>query len=140
MKSLLPWTLLCCAGVLTGCNYRFYIQKKAEWAPADVAAKVNFPSSTAGSLFLDGPTQKAIEVAINEFLPPGTKVKSPDERLARCLSNRETYDVSVLRADDLFFVTLSANLSRCGSESDLMVMDAGATYAIDAGGRILDRR
>jgi hypothetical protein len=136
-------TLLYFAGVLTGCNYRFYIQKKAEWAPPEVAEKVKFPGSTASSLSLDGPTLKAIDVALNEFLPPNARVTSYNERLANCLSARETYDISVLRSEDLFFVTFSAVLSRCGLDEknlDVMVMDAGATYAIDSQGRILDKR
>lgn len=126
--------------MLTGCNYRLYIQKKAEWAPPELAAQVKFPGSTVGSLSLEGPALKAINVAMNEFLPPGSMVKSHDERLARCLSIRETYDVSVLPADNLFFVTFSADLSRCGLDLDLMVMDAGAVYAVDGQGRILDKR
>lgn len=81
---------------------------------------------------------KAIEVAVDEFLPPGSKVQSYDERLEHCLSKRETYDISVLRADGLFFVTLSAKPSRCGL--DEMIVDAGAVYAIDDQGRILDSR
>ncbi|HYO53470.1 hypothetical protein [Archangium sp.] len=140
MKALLSLTLFCYAGVLAGCNYRFYIQKKAEWAPPEVAAQVKFPGSTVGNLSLDGPTLKAIDVAMNEFLPPGAKVKSHDERLAQRLSKRETYDVSVLRADSLFFVTLSAELPRCGLDLDVMVMDAGAVYAVDSQGRILGKR
>jgi hypothetical protein len=140
MKALLSLSLFCCASALAGCNYRFYIHKKAEWAPPEVVTQIKFPGSTAGSLSLDGPTLKAVDVAMNEFLPPGTKVKSHDERLARCLSRRETYDVSVLRADSLFFVTFSADLSRCGFDLDVMVMDAGAVYAVDSHGRILGKR
>ncbi len=143
MKPLLPLILFCLAGALTGCNYRFYIQKKAEWAPPEIAENVKYPRSTAGSLFLDGPTLKAVEIALNEFLPPGSKIQTHDDRLSRCLSRRDTYDVSVLRADGVFFVTLSAELPRCGlneTNLDVIVMDAGATYAIDGQGRILDRR
>ncbi|HYO57340.1 hypothetical protein [Archangium sp.] len=136
---LLPLTLLCCSVALTGCNYRFHIQKKAERAPPEEAEKVKFPDSLEGSTSLDGPAVKALEVAMDEFLPPGAKAQSYDEKLARCLSLRETYDVSVLRASaDLYFVSFSANLSRCGL--DEAVFDAGAVYAIDAQGRILARQ
>jgi hypothetical protein len=110
-----------------------------EEAPPQEARSVKFPSSTEGSTFLEGPTLKAIEVAMNEFLPPGAKVRSDDEQLAWCLSRRENYDVSVLRTDTgIFFVTLSANLTRCKTRE--AILDAGAVYAIDSTGRILSRR
>jgi hypothetical protein len=40
--------------------------------------------------------------------------------------------------DDLFFVSFLPNLVRCGIEPDVMLMDAGAVYAIDGRGRILN--
>jgi len=75
-------------------------------------------------------------VAMDEFMPPGTRVKADDERLARCLSKWETYDISVLKADDgIFFVRFFPKISRCGLGA--IVLDAGAVYAVDGRGRIL---
>jgi hypothetical protein len=136
---LLLLIVLWSSSVLTGCNYRFFIQRKAEWALPEEADKVRFPDSFEGSTSLDGPSVRALEVALDEFLPPGSQVQSYDERLARCLSLRENYDVSVKRAgEDLFFVAFSANLARCGL--DEMVFDAGAVYAIDGQGRVLAKQ
>ncbi|ATB31660.1 hypothetical protein MEBOL_005123 [Melittangium boletus DSM 14713] len=59
--------------------------------------------------------------------------------IAQCLSRWDTFDMSILQAgEDLFFVSFLPHLSRCGI--DAIVMDAGATYAIDGKGRILDVR
>jgi hypothetical protein len=74
---------------------------------------------------------------MSDFLQPGVKHQSDDNRLAWCLSRWETYDTSVLRiSDDLFFIRFAPVLSRCGIDS--IVLDAGAEYAIDGQGRILD--
>jgi hypothetical protein len=122
-----------------GCNYRLHLQRKAEWAPPEEAEKVRFPDSLEGSTSLEGPALKVLHVALDAFLPPGAKARSYDEKLARCLSQRETYDASVLQASaDLYFVSFSANLSRCGLQET--IVDAGAVYAIDGHGRILARQ
>jgi hypothetical protein len=78
---------------------------------------------------------------MGEFMPPGRKVKvnDGDERLAQCLSRWETFDTSVLKgSDDLYFVRFSPRLSRCGIDG--IILDAGAVYAIDGNGRVLDVR
>ncbi|WP_434391543.1 hypothetical protein [Melittangium boletus] len=130
------FTPLLCAFILTGCNYRLHIQKKAEWAAPEEMENVKPPSSVEGSISLDGQSLKAIEIAMDEFLPPGAKASSHDEKLARCLSSRENYDVSVFKSDEgIFFVAIAANLDRCGITDS--VVDAGATYGIDAQGRIV---
>jgi hypothetical protein len=134
MKPFFPMVLFC-AGMLTGCA--FY--KRAVWASPEEAEKVRFPNSFESGVHMDGPTTRALEVAMNEFIPPGSKAKADDERIARCLSRRENFDTSVLRVnDDLFFVAFSADLSRCGI--DAILPDAGAVYAIDGRGRVLARQ
>ncbi|MFL5349416.1 MAG: hypothetical protein ACJ8AT_31840 [Hyalangium sp.] len=81
----------------------------------------------------------ALEIARHEFMPPGVKATSSDERLAHCLARRDVYDVTVLKAnDDLYFVSFLPNLARCGIEPEVMLMDAGAVYAIDGRGRVLN--
>ncbi len=139
MRSLLP-IILWCPMVLTGCSYfGYYKIQKAERAPPQEAEKVTFPNSYEEGLHLDGPAMAALEIARNEFMPPGVKATSSDERLARCLARRDAYDVTVLKAnDDLYFVSFLPNLARCGIEPEVMLMDAGAVYAIDGRGRILN--
>jgi hypothetical protein len=78
---------------------------------------------------------------MNEFLPPGSEVKTndTDKRVAQCLSRRSTYEALVLRAnDDLFFVSFIPDLKRCGLDEE--ILDGGAVYAIDGTGRVLDVR
>jgi hypothetical protein len=135
MKRL-PLILLLCTSTTLGCHYRLFFQRKAEWARPEEAERVKLPTSSEGSISLEGPSLRAIAIAIDDFLPPGSKARSYDKALEDCLSARENYDVSVLKSSEgLFFVSISANLARCGIEE--AVLDAGATYAIDAQGRIL---
>ena len=73
-----------------------------------------------------------------ERAPPEVADKD-DEQVARCLSRWDTYDTTVLKAsDDLFFIQFTPSLARCGvNESHHVILDAGASYAIDGKGRIL---
>jgi hypothetical protein len=142
MKSLMP-VVLCCSWGLMGCSvlshFGYYKHHKAERAPPEVAEKVEFPNSFEKGVHLNGPMMAALKVAMGDFMPPGVKVKDEDERLAQCLSRWETFDTSVLQAsENLYFVSFVPRLSRCGIEE--IVLDAGATYAVDGTGRILDMR
>lgn len=90
---------------------------------------------------IEGPLRTVIEVAMDDFLPPGAKVKMSDgyKPLEQCLSKRSTYDVVALRSDEgIFFVNIFPIMERC--ELDATLLDAGAVYAIDEKGRILDVR
>lgn len=136
---LLVLSVVFCAS-LSGCTWFGYTKRaKAEWAPPAEAAKVKFPDSFEGGVHLTGPMVAALEVAMNEFLPPGSEVQTndPDKRIARCLSRRETYETFVLRQhDDLFFVQFIPVLKRCGIDAE--ILDGGGVYAIDGKGRILE--
>jgi hypothetical protein len=142
MKSFVP-VVLCCSYLLTGCSLLshlgYYKHPKVERASPEEAEKVRFPDSFEKGVHLSGPTTVALQVAMNDFLPPGSKVKGDNERIAQCLSRWETFDTSVLQVnEDLYFVSFLPRLSRCGI--DEIVLDAGATYAIDGKGRIIDVR
>lgn len=137
MRSLLPLAL-CIAFPLSGCSvlgYRIY--KEAEQVPPAEARHVRFPNSFEGSTQLTGPMAKALAVAMNDFIPPGTKPERKEDVVARCLSRWETFTLSVLPvSDDLFFVRFSpVKLPECAPNR--RVLDAGAVYAIDGQGRIL---
>jgi hypothetical protein len=130
---------LCCISLLSGCaRLGYYKINRAERAPPGEASAVVFPNSLEDGIHLDGPAMAALEVARNEFMPPGAKATAHDEKLATCLSRRDAYDVTVLKAnDDLYFVSFLPRFSRCGIELETPIMDAGVTYAIDGRGRIL---
>ncbi|MGE6756637.1 hypothetical protein ACQKGO_01390 [Corallococcus interemptor] len=140
MKMLTGMALFCLP--LTGCSLLGYHKvKKASWATPEEAAAVVFPTSFKEGVHLEGPGMAALEVAMNEFLPPGSELQTqdPDKRMAQCLSMRSTYDTHVLQSGpDLFFVWFSPQPSRCGLNEP--ILDGGAVYAIDGQGRILDRR
>jgi hypothetical protein len=126
---------------LTNCSYLGYYQyEKTVRAPAAMAAEVQFPNAWNGDVHLEGKMTRALVVAMNDLLPPGTRLKGDNRRVAWCLSRWETYDISVQRAsDDLFFIYFSPILARCGLD-DSVIVDAGTEYAIDGQGRILDVR
>jgi hypothetical protein len=139
MKPLVLSALFCT--LLSGCSYfGYYKRDKAEWAPPAETGTVKFPNSFEGGVQLTGPMVAALEVAMNEFLPPGSEVRTndPDKRLAQCLSRRETYETFILREhDDLFFVLFIPVLNRCGLED--AILDGDVMYAVDGKGRILGR-
>ncbi len=138
MKSSTAIILLCVSLLMNGCSLLGYHKvRRAERAPPEEAAKVSFPNSMEEGIQLDGPTAAALEVAMNEFLPPDAKAEARNEQLAKCLSRRDTYDVTVLKANDLYFVRILPRFSRCGIELETPIMDVGATYAIDGNGRIV---
>jgi hypothetical protein len=140
----MKWTFFvvpCCLMTLTGCSllrYGFY--KKSEWAPPEVAAKVRFPDSYEKGFHLEGPSVVALEAALNDFLPPGTAPRKGDDLVARCLSLRETFHVSIWQPNDnnIFFVRFTPDLSRCAPGA--IITDGGAEYAVDGAGRILARQ
>jgi hypothetical protein len=139
MGKLLALIIIGCSSLLTGCSYLgYYKHKKAERALPHESERVIFPDSYEEGIHLDGPAMAALEVARNEFMPPGVKASSSDERLAHCLARRDVYDVAIVKAnEDLYFVSFLPNLARCGIESDGVLMDAGTVYAIDGRGRVL---
>jgi hypothetical protein len=141
MKAYLP--LLWLASVTSGCSYLgYYKLEKAEHAPPEEAASVRFPDSLEGGLRLSGPTLSALRIALDDFLPPGSEVTTDDpaRQVAACLSRRSTYETLLQpqEATGLFFVAFVPDLKRCGLNEE--ILDGGAVYAIDAKGRILDRR
>ncbi len=130
---------ICCTSVLSGCHlFGYYKYEKAVWAPPQEAAKVQYPDSFEGGIHIKGPMMVAVAVAMNDFFPPGKTVRTndPNKRMAECLSRKETYDISVLKADEnLYFVRFIPFVSRCGINES--ILDGEAVYAIDGQGRIL---
>jgi hypothetical protein len=136
LKSLC--LLAFCATMLSGCSYfGYYKYEKAVWAPAEVGEKVHFPDSYEGSLRMEGRMTRALAVAMNDFLPAGTRLRGDNQRVALCLSRWDTYDIAILPvSEDLYFIQFSPMLARCGID-DSIIVDAGAEYAVDGNGRIL---
>jgi hypothetical protein len=134
---MLP-VLLCGAGLLQGCGYfGYYKYRPAERATPEEAAQVRFPHSLEGGSRLTGPQMKALQVAMNDYRPPNLrpeKLDPPDS----CLARWEYIQTTVLQVSEtLFFVEFTPDLRGCGP--GYIVLDAGATYALDGQGRILGR-
>lgn len=138
---MLPLVVLL-SSVLSGCSLLgFYRLPRAERVPPEEAGKVSFPESFEGAIDINGPLLSAVEVAMNDFLPPGAQVRVSDgyEPLERCLSRRDTYDVVALPyGEGLFYVSFTPRLERCGLAN--AVLDGGAEYVIDGRGRVLQSR
>jgi len=131
------WLLLVPMSLLTGCNLHLHLHTRAVRAPPAEAAAVRFPDSFEQATRLDGPAFRAMEIAMDEFLPLGTTVDGGFEAMTRCLSRRDTYDVSILKVEGkLYFVLISPNLNRCGL-GEHVSLDGEAVYAIDGEGRIV---
>lgn len=79
---------------------------------------------------LDGLTLRAIQIAANDFLPPGHK--NPP-----CEYRQEAHHYRVIRQGGIIFVYIYEDPAYCGFSSP--ALDSGAKYAISAEGRILRR-
>lgn len=140
MRSLLP-LMLCCSLAFPGCAYFGYRKyPKAEWAPPELAAKVKFPDSYESGVQLTGSMVVALDIAMNDFLPPGTEPHDKNDVVSRCLALRQTFRVSVWQPqdNDIFFVRFTPDLSNCAPGA--LITDGGAEYAIDGSGRILAKQ
>ncbi len=142
MKFLFPSILLCTC-LLTGCSLMgrlgYYKYQKAEMAPPEEAANIHFPNSYEGGVLLDGAKMKALSVAMNDYLPSHIRPEDQKGPEFQCLARWDSYRTVVMQAhENLFFVLLSPDLSRCAP--GFIVPDAGAEYAIDGQGRILSKR
>jgi hypothetical protein len=138
MRRLFSCIVCLLLSPLTGCSlFGYRIHKEPRRAPPEEAARIRFPDSFEGSTPLSGTAARALAVAMNDFIPPGTRPEDEEDQVARCLSQWETFTLSVVQAqDDLFFVRFSPErLPECAPGR--LVLDAGAVYAIDGQGRIL---
>ena len=79
---------------------------------------------------LDGVTLRAITIAANDFIPPGTKERP-------CWQRQEAHRYRVIRKGDIIFVDISWNRHYC--EVNFGILDGGVRYAISTDGRILRR-
>jgi hypothetical protein len=79
---------------------------------------------------LDGVMLRALMIAANDYIPPGTQALDCDMR-------QEAQLYRVIRQGDIIFVSVSFNSSFCRPKA--YALDDGARYAISTDGRILRR-
>jgi len=116
---------------LTGCVL-FQRPPRPIHAPPEVAAQVQFPLDLPKEqrLIIPGTILKAVQLAMEDFLPwyvRPHREATPDEI---CLYQRESYDVTTAPGPDgVLFVRFTVKDGVCNTEGP--VLDMGATYAID---------
>ena len=79
---------------------------------------------------LDGRVLRAIQLAADDFLPPG-------DPHAPCWATQEAHTYRVIRQGDIVFIRLDEDPARCGRK--IAALHSGAQYAIGLDGRILRR-
>ncbi len=133
--------LLACCLFLSGCSL-FRRPFRPVRAPPEEAARVVFPFALSeqqkqGLTRISGPVAAAIELAMDDFRPRDIKPPrgaTPDEV---CMYQRHSFDVTTIPGTDgVLFVRFTLSPGACEQEG--MILDAGATYAVDVQGwRIL---
>ncbi|HSP79486.1 MAG TPA: hypothetical protein VLQ93_13200 [Myxococcaceae bacterium] len=79
---------------------------------------------------LDGVTLRALTIAANDFIPPGSKERA-------CWDRQEAHRYRVIREGNILFVRVYADPAAC--EREFLMLDHGVKYAISTDGRILRR-
>ncbi len=133
MKSII---LIAMMTTLSGC---FLLRPRVPVAPPEVGAGIQFPEWTKETTTtLEGPQLKALQVALEDFMPLGTKPPGDADAMTQCLYRLDTYDVWLKRGEGMTFVHFTPReAERCGLQPE--VMDPGASYAISDEGLILKR-
>lgn len=124
---------------LSGCSFfGIYRHKKAEWASPEESANIRIPLSLEGSTVVTSPAMAAIKAAMDDYRPPSIDMGSLTTPEDKCLAPWANIDMRILQANDnLFYVQFAPDTRRCQLEN--ILVDVGATYAIDGKGRILLR-
>ncbi|AGC48923.1 lipoprotein [Myxococcus stipitatus DSM 14675] len=135
MRTVLFVVLLALSS--TACSFFGYVkQPKLEWAPPEEARRLQYPSSWEGATVMEGPAVLALDTALKHYFSHGVESNTADERLARCLSQPSTYEVSIKKGEGgIFYVFFFPSIERCGLTTTLL--DVETVYAIDEQGRIV---
>ncbi|AKQ66511.1 hypothetical protein A176_003423 [Myxococcus hansupus] len=133
-RVLLP--LLC---ILPACAL-FQKPPRPAHAPPEEAATVTIPLAfpTEGRHIIDGTILRAIQLAMEDYLPWDRKLPKNATPLYECLNRRESYVVAAAPASPgVVLVSIIPNPDVCDIGT-APILDAGATYAVDVKGwRIL---
>ncbi|WP_224372813.1 hypothetical protein [Hyalangium versicolor] len=136
MKHVL--VLLLCS-LLPGCAL-FRRPPRPVHAPPEEAAQVQFPLGLPEQerQIIRGNILRAVQLAMDDFLPWDTRPHEGASPLELCLYRREAYDaITAPGPEGIIFVSIVPSPHECDFGS-APVLDLGATYAIDVRGwRIL---
>ncbi|WP_224361097.1 hypothetical protein [Hyalangium versicolor] len=109
------------------------------YAPEEEAAKVEFPlAASEDAVALDGVTLRAINLALEDFLPWDREPPRGTPPGDVCFYQRDSYDFMAWRGKEgVVFVSIYLRPETC-DHSPSPLLDVGARYAIDTQGwRIL---
>ena len=126
LKWLLPLCLL-----LSSCSWLQWY-RRPEHAPPEQAAQFQFPLELPAEsrLKVPGVTATAIQLAMDDFRPPGARPHSGATAEEQCLYRRESYNVFAAPASEgVMLVRFVLAPEACDLKDP--VLDLGATYAID---------
>nr|WP_163784347.1 hypothetical protein [Myxococcus vastator] len=135
MKRVLL-SLLC---ILPACAL-FQKPPRPVHAPSEEAAAVEIPLAfpTEGRQVINGATLRAIQLAMEDYLPWDRKLPRDATPLYECLNRRESYMVAAAPASPgVVLVSIIPNPDACDIAT-APTLEGGATYAVDVNGwRIL---
>lgn len=120
------WALSCLA--LSAC---FSSARSIPHAPLEEAAKVEFPLEVPreGRRRIQGNMAAAIQLALEDFLPPTARPSPGPGVLAPCLYQRESYDVTAApTSEGVMLVRFVVNLGVCDPGESIVDV---TTYAVD---------
>jgi hypothetical protein len=124
--------------LLTACAL-FQRPPRPVHAPPEEAARVQFPLDLPKEerLIIPGTVLKAVQLAMEDFLPWNIRPHRGATPEEVCLYQRESYDVTTAPGPDgVLFVRFTVKDGACNMGG--VILDMGATYAVDVNGwRIL---
>ncbi|NMO16042.1 hypothetical protein HPC49_01585 [Pyxidicoccus fallax] len=104
-------------------------------APVEEASRYSFPIvlPTEGQHLLPGPIAAAVALAMEDFLPLGTKPPRNAAPTEVCAFQRETYDVTAVPgSEDVVFVRFVARADACRELQGPPLSDVPIIYAVDS--------
>ncbi|MFL5348381.1 MAG: hypothetical protein ACJ8AT_26595 [Hyalangium sp.] len=126
------WVLLCCL-TLPGCVLLRHYPRPVH-APPEEAAKVEMPRfdpPAEGRQVITGPMLKAIQLAMDDFLPWDIQPHKDASPREVCLYQRESYDATAAPGPEgIMFVRFTVRDGVCDMNGP-PILDMGATYAVD---------
>lgn len=122
-----------CLALLPGCAL-FRPPARPAKAPAEEAARYRFPIAlpTEGQHLLPGSIAAAVALAMEDFLPLGTKPSRDAAPTEVCASRRESYDVTAVPGTEaVVFVRFVARADACHELQGPPLSDIPIIYAVD---------
>lgn len=122
-----------CLALLSGCAL-FRPPARPAKAPPEQAARFTFPIvlPAEGQQVLPGPLAAAMALAMEDFLPLGSKPPKNASPSEVCAHQRDSYDVTAVPGEeDIVFVSFSRREESCRDLQGPPIADVPIIYAVD---------